>query len=116
MDRNDRSTEGMQGDGVRDAGTPSADNTRGSAGSGRAGSGSAANIREHMKVVGSDGQHVGTVDRVVSDREIKLTRRDSPDDEHHFIPTDWVQDVGDTVRLDRTADDARREWRHENAQ
>lgn len=25
-------------------------------------------IREHMKVVGSDGQHVGTVDRVDGNR------------------------------------------------
>ena len=106
MDRNEHSTEGMQGDGTRD------DAARG-ASMGGAG-GDTANIREHMKVVGSDGQHVGTVDHLEGDREIKLTRRDSDDDEHHFIPTSWVQEVGDTVRLNKTADDARREWRHEH--
>ena len=34
-------------------------------------------IREHMKIVGKDGAHVGTVDRVEGNR-IKLTRKDSP--------------------------------------
>jgi hypothetical protein len=33
-------------------------------------------IKEHMEVVGSDGQHVGTVDGVEDDR-IKLTKSDS---------------------------------------
>lgn len=112
MERNENSTEGMQGDGTRD------DAARGASmratGGNDASGGNAANIREHMKVVGSDGQHVGTVDHLEGDREIKLTRRDSDDDEHHFIPTSWVQDVGDTVRLNKTADDARREWRHEH--
>ena len=108
MDEASRNTEGMQGDGVRDDAAGAAGSRTGS-GAG----GAAARIREHMKVVGSDGQHVGTVDHLEGDREIKLTRRDSDDDEHHFIPTSWVQDVGDSVRLNRTADDARREWRHE---
>ena len=110
MSQTNRDTEGMQGDGVRDDAARAADARvkDGDAG------GSAASIREHMKVVGSDGAHVGTVDGLVGDREIKLTRRDSADDEHHFIPTSWVEDVGDTVRLNRTADDARREWRHEH--
>ena len=33
-------------------------------------------IKEHMEIVGSDGQHVGTVDRVDGQR-IKLTRKDA---------------------------------------
>ncbi len=50
----------------------------------------ASQIREQMEVVGSDGQHVGTVDRVENDK-IKLTRKD-PEAEgvHHLIPIDWV--------------------------
>jgi len=32
----------------------------------------ASQIQEHMEIKGSDGQHVGTVDRVEGDR-IKLT-------------------------------------------
>ena len=110
MSQTSRDTEGMQGDGVRDDAARAADaRAKGDTG------GSAAGIREHMKVVGSDGAHVGTVDHLEGDREIKLTRRDSDDDEHHFIPTSWVQEVGDAVRLNRSADDARREWRHEGS-
>lgn len=110
MDGNDRGIEGMQGDGVRDDAAQEAN-----AAARRGDGGHTAGIREHMQVVGSDGGHVGTVDHLEGEREIKLTRRGSDDDEHHFIPTSWVQEVGDTVRLDRTADDARREWRHEGA-
>ncbi len=59
-------------------------------------------IREHMAVVGSDGLHVGTVDKVEGDR-IKLTKQDDPDGSgmhHHFVPMDMVQSVNDNeVRL-----------------
>jgi hypothetical protein len=33
-------------------------------------------IKEHMEVIGADGVHVGTVDKVEGDR-IKLTKKDS---------------------------------------
>ncbi|WP_287978695.1 DUF2171 domain-containing protein [Sphingomonas sp.] len=71
----------------------------------------AAQIREHADVVGSDGAHVGTVDHV-DKGEIKLTKTD-PDAGglHHFIPLDFVQSVeGNTVRLDRPAEEVRQEW------
>lgn len=68
-------------------------------------------IREHMPVVGSDGGHVGTVDKVEGDR-IKLTKQDDPDGSgmhHHFVPMDMVQSVNDNeVRLNMSADQARR--------
>ncbi len=35
-----------------------------------------ADIKEHMEIVGKDGKHVGTVDRVEGNR-IKLTKKDS---------------------------------------
>jgi hypothetical protein len=65
-------------------------------------------IREHMEVVGADGAHVGTVDRVEGDR-IKLTKKDSGEGSHqghhHFIATALVADIeGDTVRLSANAD------------
>ena len=63
-------------------------------------------IRERMEVVGSDGEHVGTVDHLDGDSRIKLTRDDSADGKHHFIPTDWVDHVDRTVHLDRPADEA----------
>lgn len=68
-------------------------------------------IKEHADVVGSDGVHVGTVDHVANG-EIKLTKKDpAAGGLHHFIPADFVQSVeGDTVRLDRPAEEVRREW------
>ena len=36
----------------------------------------ARNLKEHMEVIGADGVHVGTVDRVENGR-IKLTKNDS---------------------------------------
>jgi hypothetical protein len=63
-------------------------------------------IREHMEVVGSDGQHVGTVDHLEGQDQIKLTQNDSPDGRHHYIPTDWVDRVDDTVHLNKPADEA----------
>ena len=70
-----------------------------------------AQIKEHAEVVGSDGGHVGTVDHV-DNGEIKLTKNDTDAGGlHHFIPVDFVQSVdGNAVRLDRPADEVKREW------
>ena len=68
----------------------------------------ASQIKEHMDVVGSDDQHIGTVDRMDGQR-IKLTRKDpSASGKHHFISVDSVSDVNDgKVRLNCTAEQAR---------
>lgn len=72
-------------------------------------------IKEHMEVIGADGVHVGTVDKVEGDR-IKLTKQDSGadiegveeglhTDHHHFISIGLVAEVeGDKVRLSANAD------------
>ena len=65
-------------------------------------------IREHMEVIGADGVHVGTVDRVEGDR-IKLTKKDSGEGSHeghhHYISTGLVADIeGDRVRLSANGD------------
>ena len=65
-------------------------------------------IREHMEVIGADGVHIGTVDRIESDR-IKLTKADSGagshEGHHHFISRGLVAEVeGDKVRLSANAD------------
>ena len=65
-----------------------------------------ADIREHMKIIGKDGAHVGTVDRVEGDR-IKLTKQDSPagHEGHHHIDKQLVGAVeGDIVKLSVNAD------------
>lgn len=64
-------------------------------------------IREHMDVVGSDGETVGKVDCVKGDR-IVLTKSDSDDNRHHAIDCSMVQTVeGDQVRLDMPAEEAK---------
>ncbi|HEX5182673.1 MAG TPA: DUF2171 domain-containing protein [Allosphingosinicella sp.] len=70
-------------------------------------------VDEHMEVVGSDGSHVGTVDKVRGDRII-LTKSD-PDSGgiHHSIPCSWVESVDGKVMLNRSADEARDAWRNE---
>jgi len=69
-------------------------------------------IREHMEVVGSDGGHVGRVDKVMGD-EIELTKLDIASGlRHHMIPMTWVEMVDqDTVRLNMTKDAAKAAWR-----
>jgi hypothetical protein len=73
-------------------------------------------IKEHMEVIGADGVHVGTVDKVEGDR-IKLTKRDSGaevsegtgshEGHHHYISGGLVAGVeGDKVRLSATAANA----------
>ena len=63
----------------------------------------ASKIKEHMEVIGADGVHLGTVDRVENGR-IKLTKADSGEGSHkghhHFIDLSLVADVeGQKVRL-----------------
>jgi hypothetical protein len=65
-------------------------------------------IKEHMEVIGADGVHVGTVDRVENGK-IKLTKADSGEGSHkghhHFIDMGLVADVeGDKVRLSANGD------------
>ncbi|MCB8822231.1 DUF2171 domain-containing protein [Microvirga rosea] len=65
-------------------------------------------IREHMDVIGADGAHVGTVDRVEGNR-IKLTKQDSGEGSHgghhHFISLALVADIeGNRVRLSANGD------------
>ena len=68
----------------------------------------AKQIREHMEVIGADGVHIGTVDKLEGSR-IKLTKKDSGQGSHqghhHYIPTALVAEVeGDQVRLSANAD------------
>lgn len=71
-------------------------------------------IKEHMEVIGTDGKHVGTVDRLEDDgRFIKLTREDdgATHGRHHWIPANWVDRVASgRLELDRSSEDARRDW------
>ncbi|CAN5462745.1 DUF2171 domain-containing protein [soil metagenome] len=64
-------------------------------------------IKEHMEVIGADGVHVGTVDKVEGNR-IKLTKADSGmghhKGHHHFIEGNLVAEIeGNKVRLSANA-------------
>ncbi|HEY4833214.1 MAG TPA: DUF2171 domain-containing protein [Bradyrhizobium sp.] len=64
-------------------------------------------IKQHMEVIGADGVHIGTVDRVEGGR-IKLTKADSGEGHHkghhHFIDLGLVADIeGQKVRLSANA-------------
>lgn len=71
--------------------------------------GTLADIREHMDVYASCGTKVGRVDHVEGD-SIKLTRNDSPDGQHHRIPTAWVAKVHGHVHLDRDHHQVQDQW------
>lgn len=69
-------------------------------------------VREHMSVVGSDEEHVGTVDCVKGDRII-LTKGDSDDNRHHALSCSMVDRVeGDRVILDQPASEAKQRFEH----
>jgi hypothetical protein len=65
-------------------------------------------IKENMDVIGADGAHLGTVDRVEGHR-IKLKTADggAHGGHHHYISTGLVADIeGDKVRLSASAANA----------
>ena len=60
-------------------------------------------IKRHMEVIGADGVHIGTVERVENGR-IRLTKADSGQGRHkghhHFIDLGLVADIeGQKIRL-----------------
>ena len=70
-------------------------------------------VEEHMEVVGADGEHVGTVDKVRGDRVI-LTKNDADaGGRHHSVPSSWIRSVDGKVTLAKTAAEAKQQWRDE---
>jgi hypothetical protein len=60
------------------------------------------NIAEHMEVIGADGVHIGTVDRVEGNR-IKLTKKDSGEGRHKGHLTTSTRDWSPTSKATRSA-------------
>ena len=68
-------------------------------------------IKEHMEVLGSDGQHVGTVDHLEGADKIKLAKSDPKSGgQHHFIPVAWVTKVDAHVHLSKSSQDVTKQW------
>ena len=67
-------------------------------------------IRENLEVLGSDGVHVGVVDHLESNGEVRLAKDDAGG-EHHYIPLGWVVHVEMKVHLNQSGAEARARWK-----
>lgn len=65
-------------------------------------------IKDHMAVVGSNGEPLATVDHLDAGNTIKLTKDE--EGHHHWIPLAWVARIDREVHLDRTGELAKEEW------
>lgn len=74
----------------------------------------AAGVKERMDVIASCGKKVGVVDHVEGDA-IKLTRKDSPDGHHHFIPMGWIDHVDTHVHLKKNSLETEMGWKPDAA-
>jgi hypothetical protein len=74
--------------------------------------GALAQVRPKMEVKGSDGEQLGTVDRVRDD-SILLSPDEADGGRQHEVPCAWIEIVDVAVILDRSADQARQAWREE---
>jgi len=76
----------------------------------------ASQIRDHMQIVSSDGQQLGSVDRLDGTSRIKFARKVGSDGRDYFIPLDWVASVeGQTVRLSKSSHDVLQELERSGA-
>lgn len=73
-----------------------------------------AGIKEHMDVIASCGKKVGVVDHLEGNA-IKLTKKDSPDGQHHFLPVASVKCVDAHVHLTMNSQEAEQSWKSDAA-
>ncbi len=66
-------------------------------------------IKDHMDVIASCGKKIGVVD-CVEGNAIKLTRKDSPDNLHHYIPLSWIERIDDKVLLNTNSKQTTEGW------
>jgi hypothetical protein len=72
-------------------------------------------VEKHHEVVGSDGEHVGTVDKVKGDRIILTKNDQDAGGHHHSIPSIWLKSAdGGRVTISKTAAEAKQAWRDED--
>ena len=71
-------------------------------------------IKDRMDVIASCGKKVGVVDHI-ENATIKLTKNDSPDGKHHFIPTGWVDHVDTHVHLKKNSEETEKGWKSDAA-
>ncbi|MDP8914330.1 MAG: DUF2171 domain-containing protein [Pseudomonadota bacterium] len=70
-------------------------------------------VTEKMEVIGADGEHIGTVDKVRGDRVI-LTKSDpNAGGIHHSFPCSWIESVDERVTINKSAEEAMSQWQNE---
>lgn len=74
---------------------------------------SMSKVTEHMEVVGSDGEKVGTVDYVRGDRIVLAKNDENAGGAHHSIPCSWIESVDERVTINKTQSEAMNEWKNE---
>jgi len=67
----------------------------------------AEQIKPHMPVVCSENGQFAVVDHV-DGKNLKLSKDKAG--QHHYIPLDWVKSVDDKVHIDRTGEQAMKDW------
>lgn len=72
-------------------------------------------VTEHMEVLGSDGEHIGTVDKVRGDRIILTKNDEKAGGVHHSIPCSWIESVDQQVRVNKSAAEAFKAWTDEDS-
>jgi len=65
-------------------------------------------IRPNLPVVCSNGIRLGIVERVERADFIRLAQDEKG--QHHYIPLSWVTKIDDEVHVDRSREQAIREW------
>jgi hypothetical protein len=75
---------------------------------------SISDVQPHMEVISSCGCKMGLVDHLEGNT-IKLTKNDSPDGRHHFIPLGWVARVDEHVHLNKNAEETLYGWKTDAA-
>lgn len=61
---------------------------------------------EHLQVKDVNGEHVGTVDHMEGEDQLKLTKNDSTDGQHHYVQLSQVESMDDVaVYLNATRDE-----------
>ncbi|WP_082505687.1 DUF2171 domain-containing protein [Deinococcus sp. Leaf326] len=61
---------------------------------------------DHLQVKDVNGEHVGTVDHMEGAEQLKLTKNDSTDGQHHYVQLSQVESMDDVaVYLNVTRDE-----------
>jgi len=67
-------------------------------------------IEEEMEVIASCGKKIGVVYEVQGN-SLKLSRKGSPDNQHHYIPLSWISELDDQIHLNKNSKEVIEGWK-----